>query len=118
MFHNYPDAFKQQILRNSFEVARFWSGIQEHGSVEGLQGEDLQYAVPLALHGDEVPVTGVGKCWSKCALTFQYFSILAHAAGTPTIELLQWLWSTFDNLCIEGVDGTVFTFMKIMKFIL
>ena len=116
IYNKHPQAFAQQMLPNSSDLQKFWVGIQGHPAVEKLHGEDLRFAVPLGMHGDEVPVVGVGKCWSRCALTFQYFSLLALAAGTPTVNLLQWLWSTFDNICVPGIDGTVHTFMTIMKW--
>ena len=116
MYNTHPEAFKQQMLPNLDDIEKFWTGIQGHPAVEKLQGEDLRFAVPLGMHGDEVPITGVGKCWAKLALTFQYFSLLSLAAGTPTLNLLQWLWATFDNICVPGINGTVHTFMTIMKW--
>lgn len=116
LYNHQPEAFREQILPNTLELHRFWREVRQHPAVKDLPESDLEYMVPIGLHGDEVPVVGVGKVWSKAALTFQYFSILAHAVGTPTILLLQWIWSTFEVLCIPGEDGTIHTFMKIMKW--
>ena len=33
-------------------------------------------AIPLLFYGDEVPVVGVGKVWSRCVLMFEWFSFL------------------------------------------
>ena len=38
---------------------------------------------------DEVPVVGVGKVWSRCVLMFEWFSILAQAAGAATEDVTQ-----------------------------
>ena len=46
-------------------------------------------AIPLMFYGDEVPVIGVGKVWSRRVLMFEWFSILAQAAGAATEDVMQ-----------------------------
>ena len=61
-------------------------------------------SIPFGLHGDEVPITGVGKVWAKSALTFQCFSLLAASAGLGAKQCMLWVWSVFEKLCTEGAE--------------
>lgn len=38
-------------------------------------------AVPFAFHGDAVPITGVGKIWSKSMTMFHFTSLLAQGSS-------------------------------------
>lgn len=116
LYNNRPEAFKKQVLPDTSQLHEFWKTMEDHPGISALVGEDLSKAVPLAMHGDEVPITGVGKIWCKSALTFQFFSVLAHAAATPTKELMFWVWAVFEKFLSPGEDGTVASFMNIMKW--
>lgn len=90
----------------------------DHPLMEGLGLDEatLKMCVPFGVHGDEVPITGVGKVWSKSALTFQIFSLMAAASCLATKELMLWVWSVFEKLCVAGIGGTIDTFMHIFKW--
>ena len=38
-------------------------------------------AIPISMHGDEVPVVGVGKIWARNALSFSWCSLINNALG-------------------------------------
>ena len=117
LYHQYPNSFRKRVLPENSDLSDFWQGMDGHPAVDGLDLEGVaDKTVPFALHGDEVPITGVGKVWSKSALTFQYFSMMAASTGLATKQLLMWVWSVFEKLCIPGVGGTVDTFMRIFKW--
>ena len=65
MYHKYPAAFQERILGAPGALENFWK--QSAGN-PALVGHDLlarngyqSKAVPVSLHGDGVPVAGVGK---------------------------------------------------------
>ena len=49
---------------------------------------------------DEVPVVGVGKVWSRCVLMFEWYSILAQAAGATTEDVMQHIRGVFEKMLL------------------
>lgn len=113
----YPQSFKTQVLPDTCNLHEFW---QELEGFPGLEGVDFRGSpgnlIPFAMHGDEVPITGVGKVWAKCALTFQFFSVVASTTGLATKSLMFWIWAVFEKMCEPGEQGTIETFMQIMTW--
>jgi hypothetical protein len=52
--------------------------------------------LPLSLHGDGVPVTGVGKSWSKGVESYSWASSLSE--GTKTLK--HWLVLMLQKVCL------------------
>ena len=63
------------------------------------------------LYGDEVPVAGIGKVWSRSALVICWLSLLANAAGANTADVMQYIWGVFEKF---AVDQTMETFWQVM----
>ncbi|CAE7239026.1 unnamed protein product [Symbiodinium sp. CCMP2456] len=59
--------------------------------------------VPLALHGDGVPLTGVGKSWQNTITDFSFYSLLGEG---KTPDLLMFVYCLFDKLRKMGRDST------------
>ena len=73
-------------------------------------------AVPIAFHGDGVPVTGIGKIWSKTMTMFHFTSLLSQGHSK---EVMFWIWSVFDRLRVKGDstgEGTLETFFRILRW--
>ena len=73
-------------------------------------------AIPVAVHGDEVPVLGKGKCWCKSSLNFAWYGLLAFVStGLTTADYVFWIWGAFDAyLEADGSQDTVDEFLKIL----
>lgn len=71
-------------------------------------------AVPISIHGDTVPVTGVGKRWTKAADVYSWASLVAHG---PTRATNIYIYSIFQRL-ISTFFGmsTKSKFWKIMSW--
>ena len=41
----------------------------------------LQYTVPISLHGDGTPVSGIGKAWSKSVDIWSWTSLVARGGS-------------------------------------
>jgi len=118
MYHNYRPAFDKYILGAPGRMKAFWDSVHLHPALEGhwvknQPGWRTKY-VPVATHGDEVPVVGVGKVWSKSFLTFQWASLLAVGMGHGTRETLFWIWGVFEKMAASGDAGTIERFLQIL----
>ena len=77
------------------------------------------HGVPMVLHGDEVPVVGIGKIWSRSSLCFSDCSLLANAMGGTMDDVQLYCWSVFEKFCVPSTPfllGTMDTFFKIMQW--
>ena len=75
--------------------------------------------IPLSLHGDEVPVFGVGKIWARSVLSFSWTSILANALGAKAEDCTLYIWGVFEKFRVQdegGVLGTMSTFFSILRW--
>jgi len=66
--------------------------------------------IPIFIHGDGVPVKGVGKSWGESCDIYNWGSLLA-SGGTVEITFLIWaVW------CHSVVTGTKDLFWKILNW--
>lgn len=118
LYNFYPDAWSTSVLPSEEVLSSFWDGNQGHPQMSNHPIKDRSgfrtKCIPIGMHGDEVPVTGIGKCWSKMLLTFSWFSMVAGAASTKNAML--WIWATFEQFSVEGEHGTLDTFMKVLEW--
>ena len=83
------------------------------------KGNYRTMCIPCGLHGDEVPVIGIGKIWSRSCLNFSWCSLLANACGGRCEDIMFFLWSVFEKFAIASTSttlGTVDTFFSILKW--
>ena len=115
-FHCYPNAWESTMLPNPNILEEFWAAQADHPATQGhpiaSQADKSKY-LPLGLHGDEVPITGKGKVWSKSALTFEWLSLLGATWG-PTRMI--WIWGGFDKLLDTSDTGTLAVLFKILSW--
>ena len=57
-----------------------------------MTGNWKQRAIPLSFHGDGVPVTGVGKSWSKTKVYYSWESLLASGDTMETMIYIYGCW--------------------------
>lgn len=113
MFDN-VQGWAQSILPDEQMLPKFWACFQSHPCMEGhplLKRKDFQNCcIPLGLHGDEVPVTGIGKIWSRSALVLSWTSLLALAAGRTLEDTNLYIFGLFEQFVKDDSDdaaGTV-----------
>ena len=67
-------AWTISILPDPTKLAEFWESMQHHPAMQGhpikQQRGWKDKCLPLGLHGDEVPIVGVGKIWRRSSLVF------------------------------------------------
>ena len=81
IFEQYPTAFEAKIQGQAGEVEKFWEAMQGNPQLVDHPVLDIpgyqSCVIPLSLHGDGVPITGVGKSWGKSMDVWSWCSLLA-----------------------------------------
>ena len=54
--------------------------------------------IPISLHGDEVPVMGVGEIWSRSVLSITWMSMLANGLGAKMADIVFYIWAIFEKI--------------------
>ena len=118
IYHKYPQTWQKTMVPSQAHLERFWTVTDGHPTlVNSPLKECPSYktkAVPILLHGDGVPIVGIGKGWYKIATVFSWASMLT-SSGTK--ESMKFIWGAFDKLCKkdgEGTAGTFSTFFKVL----
>ena len=108
------------ILPDTEAVPRFWQNFQNHPCMENhpvKKRKDWQKrTLPLSLHGDEVPVIGVGKIWCRSVLSFSWCSLVANALGATGDNIMFYIWGIFEKYAQSGTESTMARFWTIMAW--
>ena len=79
---------EKYIVPDIATLSMFWAAMQHHPQLAGhplLQRDEYEkLAAPLGIHGDGVPVIGIGKGWTRMMTMFSWSSLLAKG---PTKEI-------------------------------
>ena len=118
VYHKYPQSWQKVIMPNAEKLEFFWEAQENHPNMNGnpiRERLDLSTkCVPIAFHGDEVPITGKGKCWCKSMLTFEWCSLLGSGV---TCDRMFWVWGAFDKMIDDDlVAGTMVHFWKVLSW--
>ena len=116
LFSNYNAAFCSSIVPDASKVQEFWKAVKDHPQMEShpisSRANYEKLAIPLGLHGDGVPIVGLGKGWVKMALVFSWSSLLG--AGNTLCNQF-YIWSVFEKLCVVEVgQRTLDVFFQIL----
>lgn len=118
IFTHHSDVFYKSVCGGGVSnVELFWSNMQGHPAYRDhpvrLRTEHLSKAIPLSLHGDGVPVSGVGKSWSQSVDVYSWASMLSKGRTTDTMYLIYLL---NPKLCVKlpgkNVQDSFFTLLK------
>jgi hypothetical protein len=72
--------------------------------------------VPFSLHGDDVPITGVGKVWCSMMTTFSMCSMVATG---ETRDMSFFIYGCFERLRVKDPDqnkDTLGVFFKLLTW--
>lgn len=92
MYESNAEMFRKVMIPSgSRQIADFWNSIEGHPALKDhpmMSTPDWNnMCIPLSIHGDGVPVVGVGKSWAKGVETYSWTSLLCE--GTPFMK--HWL---------------------------
>ncbi|CAE8728388.1 unnamed protein product [Polarella glacialis] len=118
IYHRYSKTWRKSVLPSEHKLHEWWEHVKEHPQMLNhpikTRDQRARWGVPLAIHGDGVPITGIGKGWCKLMTMFTWSSLLGSGS---TLDMLFWIWSVFDKLCHTGdCDGTMQSFFAILKW--
>lgn len=121
--YDMKQAWRTCILQDDSKLAHFWEVFGKHPCMLGhpvKKTKDFQsWAIPISMHGDEVPVVGVGKIWSRSALSFSWCSLINNALGAKGDDIMIYLWAVFEKFCVPAQRtrlGTMDCFWQILKW--
>ena len=96
MYEKYPEAFRERICPGHDKLNEFWREMDRHPQMLGhpLKGRARfsSWAIPIALHGDGVPVTGLAKSWGKTMLFLSWCSLVGSGSTTELSFYIYGLW--------------------------
>ena len=120
IYHSYKGAWRQSLYGSADSVRKFWQAQASHPQMAGhpvsFKPNRFTLAIPLSLHGDDVPVTGVGKAWTGKLTQWCWASLLGRGA---TSEVLFWIYGLFERLRViltAGSESTLHTFFRILRW--
>ena len=118
LWRDYPETWRSSVLPDEQTLHRFWSAVDSHPQMESHPIRDVadykSKVVPLAVHGDGVPVVGLGKGWSKVMTMFSWYSLIGQG---QTKEILFWVWSMYDRMSKGSVsEGTRGVFFAVLRW--
>ena len=90
-------AWVQCINPCTEKLEEFWSSFSSHPCMDGHPAKRFanwtRTFIPIMLHGDEVPVSGIGNIWCHSALAFSWASLIAHCLGGAVDDISIYIWT-------------------------
>ena len=99
LYNHYQPTWRKCIVPSDDVLEKFWENNQTHpafasSAVKKIEGYQRR-VVPLLFHGDDVPITGVGKSWCQ---QMTVFSWSAMTGGGTTKEAQYFIYGCFEKL--------------------
>jgi len=99
LYHKNPEAFMLRVLGGSASnLPKFWTDMRGHPNFEGhpVRGRDgfAMKAVPIAIHGDGVPVSGIGRARQRSCDIFSWSGLLGKGPTTRTTFLVYLIYTS------------------------
>ena len=93
LYHEFPEEFDKRLRGHPGILESFWANQAGNPLLEQSNlREQLDWntkTIPLGLHGDGRPVSGLGKAWGKQLDLYSMFSLLAHGSTKDVMILLH-----------------------------
>ena len=118
LYRTYPRQFNDRIVQSRQQLKKNWREMEDHPAMIGHPMRErsgwAERAVPLSIHGDEVPVTGVGRSWSKSLLLISWCSLVG--VGT-TLEKVLLSYVVFAHMLAQGAAvDSIAAFWKVLHW--
>ena len=118
LYSEYRHAFLETICSSIQTLKKFWAGASQHPTMDRHPAKRVpgwtSLFIPLAVHDDGVPITGIGKGWSKSMTIFGWYSLVGLG---KTKSMLHYCWGFYDKLKKGDLEeGTLSDFFKILKW--
>ncbi len=98
LYHHHKGAFIDRICGGTPEnIGQIWSDMQGHPAFPqhplARRPDHQRNCIPIALHGDGVAISGVGRSWGKSVDVYSWASLLGKGSTVSTnflVYLLYW----------------------------
>lgn len=114
----YPNTWNKYILPSKQKLQQFWDRNMEHPSMASHSVKDREgfstRAIPFSLHGDDVPITGIGKCWCSMMTTF---SICSMVALGETRDMSFFIYGSFERIRAKDPDQNKDTLAQFFRLL-
>ena len=119
LYKDYGDAWVRSMVPSEGNIPEFWDSVAEHPSLQNhplkLRGDFRSKCIPIGLHGDDVPCTGLGKCWVSKQTQFSWYSLLA--TGESTKDGMFWIYGCMEKLRSNDLAShTMHKFLHILAW--
>ena len=121
IYRSYQETWKKVICPSTEAVTIFWREMAAGGNpnltTELTNRKNYKSGcIPICLHGDGVPVSGIGKGWVHTVTSFSWYSLLTTSA--PAADSLFFICALYDKLRRQGkdLDATGHHFLCILKW--
>lgn len=119
IYREYPDAFQQNLLNSEDELERFWEAAKGNPQYDDHPIRDRpnfsRKCIPIGMHGDDVPITGIGKGWTSKMTMFSWFSMVA--LGRNTKDKMHLIYACFEKLrARQGARNTLHSFFRLLAW--
>jgi len=101
IYHNDYRNWLKYVCPSGDRLQAFWDSVEHHPNMpllkhelQGVQGWRRRL-VPLKLHGDDVPIVGTGKAWSKAMSGHSITSLVGEGS---TLECCYLIWGVMADL--------------------
>ena len=93
--------WERTICPNADRLPDFWQAWESHPGMmhhpmKRFENWQSKF-IPISLHGDEVPVMGVGKIWSRSVLSITWMSMLANGLGAKMTDIVFTFGASLKN---------------------
>ena len=98
-----PQAWSDRILGQDGLMAKFWHDMQDSPQYEShpvaSRADHKKRCIPISVHGDGVPVSGIGRAWGLSTEVVSWTSLLG--AGS-TLDITWFIFSMLNKLEAPG----------------
>ena len=102
---HYSDKFTEMFLGSRTNNKKFWAAVKDSPQFKahkvGTRPGFEENCIPLKIHGDGTPVTGLGKGWGKLVDIFSVSSMLTHG---PSMLRSMMIFLMFQHLICKDAD--------------
>ena len=118
IYHDFRATWTKTILPSTDRLKKFWATNRDHpaftASRVGRVPEFDSTVIPISLHGDDVPITGLGKSWAAGMTMFSWSSMVG--LGT-TREMMYLIYGIFEKLREVDADQARDTYGQFFKML-
>ena len=118
IWSSYPSTWKKCVVPDEQVLESFWRHNENHPAFDAADFHGIpdfrRRCVPIGLHGDDVPITGVGKAWAQQQTVFSWSSLIATGETRDRQYFIYSCWEKLRSVDANQEKDTLGCFFKIL----